>query len=107
MFSRILGSSILLVPWLSSAASSYGAAQLLTHGTAAIALAAALSPPLAIGATFALGRTLRGSQTRAQARALRREGEQLMADPAFIESLNQMRRGEGRPVRTREEQENQ
>lgn len=70
--------------------------------SAAAALAAAL---LARAARPALKALLRGALARHEAKLGRREGEELMRDPDFVESVAQMARGEGTIARTRDEEE--
>ena len=70
--------------------------------SAAAALAAAL---LARAARPALRALLKRSLARHEAKLLRREGEELMRDPEFLESLAQMARGEYVVARTCDEKE--
>jgi len=97
---------ILIPVWVAAAAIATGAALLLTHGTTAAAVAALLSTPLAVALGIATRALLRRSLARHELRMARAEGDALMRDPEFLESLSQMRRGEGIRARTRDEEEN-
>jgi hypothetical protein len=101
LVSHLVGSSILVLPWVAGSGISFAVAETLLHGRAAIALSALLAPPLALGFTYglrgALRRVLGRYETQIGEALARREGEALMRDPEFLESLAQMARGEHRP----------
>jgi hypothetical protein len=99
-----VGASILLIPWGAAALVAELAVTPLapTLGVAAaVGLTALAAPPLALGFTYVLRGALRALLVRfgdriAETRA-RTEGDALLRDSDFLESLAQMQRGEHRP----------
>ncbi|MGN6162573.1 MAG: hypothetical protein ACTHOG_12845 [Marmoricola sp.] len=104
-------SASLFVVWALASATAFGLGALISRlGGSESGAAALAGPPLALAFALALRallrRSLRGYEARAAEEAARREGEELLRDPEFLESLNQMTRGEGTIVRARDEKEN-
>jgi hypothetical protein len=107
----LLGSASLLLVWALASCLALALTVPVAHGTAQSAAAAFIAPPLSLALALAFRALLRRVLTRheaALAKAMARaEGEALMRDPEFLESLNQMARGEHRPwSETRTEMEN-
>lgn len=112
-FATVLGSVSLLTIWTLATTTALMLAALISRaGGSESGAAAVFGPPLGLVYALAFRALLRralerheAAETLARARA---EGEELLRDPEFLESLNQLARGQGTIVRarTRDEEEN-
>ena len=110
-FATVLGSVSLLTIWALATTTALMLAALISRaGGSESGAAAVFGPPLGLVYALTFRALLRralerhaAAETLARARA---EGEELLRDPEFLESLDQLARGQARIARTRDEEEN-
>ena len=107
----LLGSAGLFLVWGLATTTALGLAALISRaGGSESGAAAAFGPPLGLAYALAFRALLRRALERHEAaetlKRARAEGEELLRDPEFLESLDQLARGQARIARTRDEEEN-